>query len=539
MLDAMNRTSLVFALLLSSCGSDSDLDTGIDLTPTDVANDVADEEDGADGITDDTEADTTLEPPDWPVDLRPLSASELRIVDDYGRDVLLRGVNVTSLGEYWRGDPAQAPTVETTAEDWSQMAAAGVSVIRLIVHWSLIEPVRGEIDQTYLDEVDEYVAAAAAHGIYTVIDMHQDAYSAFIFTGPDEECPEGTRPGKGWDGAPEWATITDGASTCTPGERNAAPAVLAAWSHFYRNTDGIRDRFVASWAAVAERFAGRPEVAGYDVLNEPEAALPSAENTPLYDELLRDVVAAIREAETGADFDHLIFVEPAFGTANPDYGFIIPNPNRAGFDSTNIVSAPHNYAESIDFGVVSLTIEGMNDLYLAAAEGIGVPTWLGEYGFWDASESTTEKLARFAADEDANRIGGTWWQWRQPCGDPHSVDLGDDYVNLHLNGLQCPGDIELGPTEPFFRVLSRGYPRAAPGALQRLESDPASGALTIEGNGGEAGSELLVWTPVVVDQREVEVENLGEVRWEQVGDGYRGRAEVLSAGDYAFSIAAE
>ena len=36
--------------------------------------------------------------------------------------------------------------------------------------------------------------------------------------------------------APEWATITDGESTCVTGERNSAPAVVTAWNHFYDNT---------------------------------------------------------------------------------------------------------------------------------------------------------------------------------------------------------------------------------------------------------------------------------------------------------------
>lgn len=510
----MRKTATAIALLTAACGADSPRD-GADVGG-DPASDAAA----------DASIDIGAEVDSWPIDLRPLHADDLRIVDDLGRDVLLRGVNVTSLGEYWQGDPAQPPTVETTAADWDAMEAAGVSVIRLIIHWSRIEPTRGDIDAAYLDEVEAYVDAAAAHGIYTVIDMHQDAYSAFIFTEPDEACPEGTRPGKGWDGAPEWATLTDGLSTCITHERNDAPAVLAAWTHFYRNTDGIRDRFVASWAAVAERFAGRSDVAGYDLLNEPEVSLPSAELTPLYDELLRDTVEAIREAEAGAAFDHLLFIEPAFATANPDYGLVAPNPTRAGFDGSNVVSAPHNYAESIDFGVVSLTIEQMNGLYLAAAENIGAPTWLGEYGFWDTEASTLEKLSRFAADEDRHRIGGAWWQWRQPCGDPHSVDLGDDYQNIHLNGLQCPGDIDLGPTEPFFRVLSRAYPRAAPGLLLTLVSDPETGALNIEAEDAPIGAELLVWTPRVPVASEIESNGLGEVEIELVGDGARLRARV-------------
>ena len=115
--------------------------------------------------------------------LSPLSvSSDGKIVDPNNNEVLLRGVNITSLGEYWQGNPAFPPTLPTTEVDFQHMASRGISVIRLIVHWSRIEPLRGQIDTDYLDEIDAMVRLAAQYGIYTVIDMHQDAYSAFIYT---------------------------------------------------------------------------------------------------------------------------------------------------------------------------------------------------------------------------------------------------------------------------------------------------------------------------------------------------------------------
>ena len=53
------------------------------------------------------------------VTLRPLSVSEdLRIVDDLDREVLLRGVNLNSLGEYWQVDPNHQPTIAVGMQDW-------------------------------------------------------------------------------------------------------------------------------------------------------------------------------------------------------------------------------------------------------------------------------------------------------------------------------------------------------------------------------------------------------------------------------------
>ena len=62
------------------------------------------------------------------------------------------------------------------------------------------------------------------------------------------------------------------------------------------------------WGAIAERFAGRPEVAGYDLLNEPETSRPAAELLPLYEGLLTAVISEIQETESNADFQHLSLI---------------------------------------------------------------------------------------------------------------------------------------------------------------------------------------------------------------------------------------
>ena len=306
------------------------------------------------------------------VTLRPLTTSaDRRIVDDQGRDVLLRGANVNSLGEYWQGVPSIPTTIPLTEADWSEMAAHGFSVIRLLISWSKVEPTRGVFDQGYLDQVDGYVRAAAAHGIYSVIDMHQDAYTATISTADPSTCPAGTHPAKGWDGAPAWATLTDGLSTCVTGDRNSSPAVTRAWNNFYDDVDGIRGEFAAAWGAVAARFAGRPEVAGYDLLNEPEVSRPSADLQGPYDDLLRTVGLAIRSAEAGAPFAHLLIAEPAIPAADPSRGLVIPDVGAIGLGTKGIVASVHNYAESITGPGLDFTIEGLNDVIMSLTASLG------------------------------------------------------------------------------------------------------------------------------------------------------------------------
>ena len=540
---ALLRPFTILALLLAAgCSDDASKISATDTTGSgqdtaeadgsaDSGDDAGDAE-GSSGMGLPYEPETT-----WPFALRPLQASEdRRIIDDRGRDTLIRGVNVTSLGEYWQGVAGSPPTIETTEADWDEMAASGISVIRLVVHWSQLEPVRGEVSEAYLDRIDSYVRKAASRGIYTVIDMHQDAYSAFIFTPEGEVCPEGSSPAKGWDGAPAWAVFTDGASTCITGDRNSSPAVRNAWNAFYDNRDGIRDRFIATWSAVATRFAGRPEVAGYDVINEPEVSRPAALLGPLYNSLLRDTVAAMRTAESGAPFEHLIFVEPAIPAGNPSYGIVVPSRGTIGAEVTNLVSAPHNYAESISVGAAGLTIELMNQFYLNAARTLRVPTWIGEYGFWDTSESTVAKVERYAADEDRRLLNGAWWQWRQPCGDPHSVGPVGDYEVIHLHALACPGDRDLGPTEPFMRALRRGYVRSAPGRIRTLTNDLATGATTVEAENDGMAGELIVWTPTSEATHAVTTEGLDTVRTFVVGSGRILVARVAAPAGYRLEV---
>ena len=435
------------------------------------------------------------------LELRPLQTSaDRRIVDDLGRDVLLRGANVNSLAEYWEVVPGLGPTIALTDDDYESMAANGFSVVRLLLTWSRVEPVRGDIDEAYLDEVSAVVDELAARGIYTVLDMHQDAYSAFISTTDPAACPAGTTPAKGWDGAPSWAVLTDGLSTClTNGDRNSSPAVNRAWNNFYDDVDGIRTSFAEMWGAVAARFSGRPEVAGYDVLNEPETSVPSAELQPKYEALLVDVIGEIRAAEEGAEFDHIVFVEPTVPAGTISNGIVIPDPEAAGISIENISASVHNYSESIGGG----SIEGLNKAIDTFTAGLGIPNWGGEYGFWDTSPETLAKARRYAADEDRLAWGGAWWQWRQSCGDPHAVSWSGGVVvpgtgtSTHLNLLGCPDDTDLGPNEDFLAILGRSYPRATPGRIVELRSDPDTGNMVVKAaaGAGDVGRQLVVWTP--------------------------------------------
>ncbi len=199
------------------------------------------------------------------------------IADARGREVLLRGINVNQLGDYYAADPAKPTTFPLEAADFAGMRRLGFNVVRLVINWSAIEPRRGAFDPAYVERIRAAVAQAKAEGLYTVLDMHQDAWGKFIATRPGEPCPPGAAPAIGWDGAPEWATFADGQSTCRFGDtRELSPAVARAFDNFYADREGIQSALAATWGRLAQAFAGEPAIAGYDLFNEPHPGLPRA-----------------------------------------------------------------------------------------------------------------------------------------------------------------------------------------------------------------------------------------------------------------------
>ncbi|RMF15770.1 MAG: glycosidase [Candidatus Dadabacteria bacterium] len=398
------------------------------------------------------------------------------VYDICHRQVVLRGVNFNHLGDYFAGAPGLPPVAELSAEDWDGAAATGANVIRLVTSWSFWEPAPGEFDQTYLQRVRDAVAAANARGMYVVIDMHQDAWGKHVFTPVSETCPPGTHHQKGWDGAPEWATFTDGLQTCTPDTREESPAVIRAWENFYQNREGIQDRLAVTWGRIAAAFAADDGVAGYDLLNEPGVGERSTVDglTRFY----RRAIEEIRAAEAGIG-EHIIFFEPALGEL----------PDLELSDDPNLVFAPHNYFGSI---LTEYTVDDGATLYETLAKAYDTTLWIGEFGsFRGTPEQNDAWYRRFAErEDDFIGAGSAWWQWEQTSGDPHSIEYppSEDWLAAHQD------DDFRNPRGTFHPCMARPYPRAAPGRLQAVRTDNCGGPLEIEGVTSTTGTARF-WYP--------------------------------------------
>ncbi|GAA2363378.1 cellulase family glycosylhydrolase [Dactylosporangium salmoneum] len=422
---------------------------------------------------------------------------ELATIGDVtGRQVILRGVNVNQLIDYYLRDPAVPATQPLTDGDFEQMAAMGFNVIRLGLSWSRLEPQRGTFDESYLRQIRAAVAGAKAHGIYTVLDMHEDAWGNAIAR-PSERCGGGTTPTTGWDGAPAWATITDGTAHCQFLARDLAPAVATAFGNFYTDRDGIQSELVRTWAFVAQAFADEPAVAGYDLLNEPGiGAGPPISSGLLLGRYYDAAITAIRQAERAAGgHTHLVFFEPSVLWSGLGFD-VAPAPGFTG--DRQLVFAPHPYSESISMdqglGLTIASIERNLATSARAARAYRAALWFGEWGWFGDPGVDDAKVRRFVAAQDRLGAGGAFWVWRQGCGSPETA--ADATTSGNLVSVDCRTGESAPPPSAFAQPLSRAFPRALPGRLDSLTSGP-DGELRIAATAADDPVNCLVdiWVP--------------------------------------------
>jgi len=422
-----------------------------------------------------------------------------RIVDTEGREVLLRGVNVNALVEYWQG--GEFPTVfPFTDADADLMAAVGWNAVRLLLSWSRVEPEPGVFDAAYLEQARAAVRLLAARGIYSIIDLHQDAWSATLAASPDEVCLPSFEPALGWDGAPAWATLDEDKARCAPqGVRELSPAVQAAFANFFADAPGpggvgIRARYVAMLAHVAGVLGPEPGVAGYDLMNEPNAfgVQPQMALAEMYGQAL----AAIRAAERAAGSpSRLVLFEPSALWSATGNG---PPPDFPRGDDPDLVYAPHIYTGGFDNGPIAApAFEIARD---EAKQFGGVPVLSGEWGS-DPRRASNPADPYFLAHQDLQdefRFSATLWTWHESCGDPHKqADFRAGRIPYVWGEFEvdCTTNAITGLREDLLDQLTWAYVRAAPGRLLETNYDSATGAFVARGTTRTTGSEFLAFYP--------------------------------------------
>eukprot|EP00435_Cladocopium_sp_Y103_P038354 s2226_g10.t1 len=234
--------------------------------------------------------------------MRAIASSPPRItVDPFGRFrgpdgrvQIFHGLNVVQKSFPWLpGTGAFDPFSSLNAEDMANLQSWGFNAIRLGVMWPGVEPVEGHYNQTYLQVVRQLVDDLYSHGIWTIVDFHQDAFTErFCGEGvPDWLLPKLEpiqRTCSGW--LPEVAKIfgqcksfadlnysTDpktgfpNTSDCLSigfDQYSRTPEVVTSWGHFF-SYDSIQQKFRGFWRVVASALKDSAGVLGYDLVNEP------------------------------------------------------------------------------------------------------------------------------------------------------------------------------------------------------------------------------------------------------------------------------
>jgi len=205
----------------------------------------------------------------------------LRFVDERGRTRILNGMNIDD--KHLNSERFHYVLDE---EFFKKYRAFGLDVIRLAITWQNLEPKMGEYNEAYLKSIDEIFELAEKYGVYILLDMHQDLYSNF----------DSNSVG---DGAPLWAALTDGAKPKMPKNVWAegyfwGKWVFRAFDHFWANTPvegkGLQDRYCDLWKMLAERYGDKPNLFGFDLMNEP---FPGSDVKAMYFHLITSIARAV------------------------------------------------------------------------------------------------------------------------------------------------------------------------------------------------------------------------------------------------------
>jgi endoglycosylceramidase len=489
----------ILALALGvSCGDDDDDDNDDSLDDDDDDDDdSADDDDDAISDDDDDNNDDTSPEPDWRF-----------IHDDQGRAMIFHGCNFDGAAKGPSGLPPQTrDDALFLSEQW------GFNFSRYLIFWARIEPQPGIYDEQYLDEVEVRLDWMAEAGLQTVLDMHQDVWGPFI---------EGS---SGSDGAPEWATITDGwphvdfASLLGNWAFNyLSPDVLRAFDNFwdYDRHPELQDHYAAMWAHVVARFKDHPAILGYDPMNEPWQGTGFLRYRDFdeneYTAFNQRMIDAIRAVDT----EGWIFYEPCALPANQALRSYMgpltdPRPGRQ-----RLAYFPHLYPVLLDLGggyipEVDHALERWEEFRVLESENQSAPLLSGEWSMLQWFDAENRMLWLNEAMAMLDRVSAGWAYWdcgwllrdthqeyvdrvasiypRAIAGDPISYSLSMDSsypesVFFVLSFRERKG--VTGPTE-IYLPEDRNFP----GGWDLLVTDPPG---TWSSDYNEDSQVLSVWT---------------------------------------------
>jgi endoglycosylceramidase len=374
--------------------------------------------------------------------------------DEDGRVVIVHGLEVA------HKQPPYVPAAASFDDaDGRNLSDWGFDAVRLAWFWDGLQHIRGQVDPGYVAELVREGRVLSDHGIYTLLEAHQDLYGAPV-------------RGRGF---PDWATLTDGVPLLPPSAGDIeAPATDRAFDNLYADTDGIADAFAHAWSVMAGAFRDNPRMLGYDLFNEPYAgsqfpACVVAAGCPAFDRLtlapLEDKLAA---GVRSADPRSIVFYEPHiyfdFGVAS----FLPPPPVASGPTAFAFhlyclapifTGQPDHESQAPGYQSCPQEDEHVVDNGEAAAAAMRVPPLLDEFG--DTQDLTN--VGRQIALADSHLMGWMFWGYKDWVDAPGGAGSGALFDNSDDDSTLRTAKLE---------VVSRPYPQATAGTPASYSFDP-------------------------------------------------------------------
>ena len=252
-------------------------------------------------------------------------------------------------------------------KDIDRIAEWGFNSIRLPMHYDLLTPrdQPGVFIEKGFATIDSLLAWCEENHLYLILDLH-----------------------------------------CAPGGQNALNIsdYDAAYPSLWESEQN-KERTIDLWRELAERYADKEWIGGYDLINETAWDLP-ANNQPLRD-LYIDITNAIREVDT----NHIIFIEGNWFAT--DFNGLTPP-----WDD-NMVYSFHKYW--------NVNSQGAIQYLLNIRSSYNVPLWLGESG-----ENSNQWFTDCITLMENNNVGWCWWPHKKisSIAGPLSATLTTEYDYL-------------------------------------------------------------------------------------------------------------
>lgn len=383
------------------------------------------------------------------------------LVDAQGREVIFHGINARIEGlfdvTFDDGRTALEPIPPFTEEDCRFIGEdLGLNHLRLLVNWSAIEPHDDDFREDYLQRALDVAAMCERHGVYSIVDIHQDAFSKEI----------------GEDGAPLWAiqpppTQLLGGPLHDLDVRRASQQVADAFLALFSGQYGGDQQFAQMAAWVAERIEGKPGIVGLELFNEPMAYFDT-ETLMLFH---TTVATSVRAAAPRLP----IFFEPAAERNVTDY-----DPVTALFPFDDAIYSPHMYCDVFEDGWINedvAKLEGSIARARVEASMHGAALYFGEFGNGDNAVGSHYISEAERAFDETNASWAFWLyeEWSQGnWGLYESAPAGRGALR------QARADL-----------LARAFPAAIAGHVESFTYDVPTKMLTVNVTANRAGEHVI------------------------------------------------